>query len=29
MYLKIPLPKAGKKSLQVKGQELYLNIKID
>ena len=29
MYLKIPLPKAGKKSLQVKGQEFYLNIKID
>ena len=29
MYLKIPLPKSGKKSLQVKGAELYLNIRID
>lgn len=29
MYLKIPLPKSGKKSLQVKGPELYLNIRVD
>lgn len=29
MYLKIPLPKTGKKSLQVKNSELYLNIRID
>jgi len=28
MYLKIPLPKSGKKSLQVIDNELYLNIKI-
>lgn len=29
MFLKIPLPKAGKKSLQAEDQELYLKIKID
>ncbi|MDG1859188.1 MAG: hypothetical protein P8I94_08795, partial [Emcibacteraceae bacterium] len=28
MYLKIPLPKSGKKSLQVKENEFYLNIKV-
>ena len=28
MHLKIPLPRAGKKSLQSKNGQLYLNIKI-
>lgn len=29
MYLKIPLPKAGKKSLQVNGSELYLKVTLE